>query len=129
MGERRFQELLEWLKKTSKKTSKEESSKEESVVVKKIRELVQKDKCVLKKYREDAGYKGQAAIHIAICRESIAILNTLLVTDKVTVKDMLRIKATGKKFKKTAMLGELPLVVAALTLNKGKTLSRYDLST
>jgi len=118
MGERRFQELLEWLKKTSTG---------ENVVVKEIRELVQKDKCVLTK-QQNAGYKGQAAIHIAICRESIAILNTLLVTDKVTVKDMLRIKATGKKFKKTAMLGELPLVVAALTLNKGKTLSRYDLS-
>ena len=37
--------------------------------------------------------------------------------------NMLQQSATGKKFKKTSMMGELPLIVAALTLNLGMFIS------
>lgn len=66
----------------------------------------------------DKKYKGQTPLHLAICKERDDIVKEMI--EKLEVKDWEKICATGKEFKTTAMLGEIPLSVAALTLNTGK---------
>lgn len=70
--------------------------------------------------RDCAEYQGQTPLHIAICRGHIDIVEKMTLSmEKKQTNSMTECSATGTKFEKNAMLGELPLSVAALTLNTG----------
>lgn len=64
-------------------------------------------------------YRGQTALHIAITGRDIEVADELLRKGKElgVIGDILGTCATGSRFGNTVMLGELPLLVAALTLN------------
>ncbi|KAL4233808.1 hypothetical protein ACF0H5_008486 [Mactra antiquata] len=64
-------------------------------------------------------YKGQTALHIAITGQDIEVAEELLKQgkDRGVNERILATCATGSRFQNTVMLGELPLFVAALTLN------------
>lgn len=64
-------------------------------------------------------YRGQTALHIAITGEDIEVTETLLQRAKElgVIESVLSNGATGSRFENTVMLGEIPLLVAALTLN------------
>ncbi|XP_052806094.1 transient receptor potential cation channel subfamily V member 5-like [Mya arenaria] len=66
-------------------------------------------------------YRGQTALHIAITDGNIQVINTLLTCGnhqgKIKLNKVFSTQATGTRFENTVMLGELPLAVAALTLN------------
>lgn len=65
----------------------------------------------------DSKDKGQTPLHIAICRGHIPIVQRMLEESKE--RKWHEICATGTIFDKSAMSGQLPLTVAALTLNPG----------
>jgi len=60
---------------------------------------------------------------MVICKENIDLIERVLMLRPAENANMLQQSATGKKFKKTSMMGELPLIVAALTLNLGMFIS------
>ncbi|XP_053408281.1 transient receptor potential cation channel subfamily V member 6-like [Mercenaria mercenaria] len=64
-------------------------------------------------------YRGQTALHIAITGEDIEVTDALLRKGKElgVLDNILTACATGSRFENTVMLGEIPLIVAALTLN------------
>ena len=64
-------------------------------------------------------YRGQTALHIAVTGEDIEVTEGLLRKGKElkVLENILSASATGSRFENTVMLGELPLIVAALTLN------------
>ncbi|XP_060606506.1 transient receptor potential cation channel subfamily V member 6-like [Ruditapes philippinarum] len=64
-------------------------------------------------------YRGQTALHIAVTGEDIAVTDGLLRKGKElgVLENILSASAIGTRFENTVMLGEIPLIVAALTLN------------
>lgn len=64
-------------------------------------------------------YRGQTVLHIAITGEDMDFSSLLLRKAKEhrVIDNMLQSTATGTRFENTVMLGELPLLVAVLTLN------------
>ena len=66
-------------------------------------------------------YRGQTALHIAITQGNLEIIELILSkTENFGAgkkRNLLHQIATGSKFVNTCMMGELPLTVAALTLN------------
>lgn len=73
--------------------------------------------------RCDDKYRGQTILHVAICKENLPLVRKILdlpteKKDNEHLKAVLSCEATGTKFKKSLMLGGLPLIVAALTLNR-----------
>lgn len=75
---------------------------------------------------EHGKYEGQTVLHIVICRESEECINLVFnqLSADTNGKKLLRQPATGTEFRKSVMLAELPLGVAALTLNSGKFLKK-----
>ena len=65
-------------------------------------------------------YRGQTALHIVVSKGNLAGAEALLAEiDEQSERDtLLEIRATGLRFERTVMEGELALHVAALTLNK-----------
>ena len=89
----------------------------------KITSIIRTHPDVLLESNKDANYKGQTALHMVICKENIDLIERVLMLRPAENANMLQQSATGKKFKKTSMMGELPLIVAALTLNLGMFIS------
>ena len=89
----------------------------------KITSIIRTHPDVLLESNKDANYKGQRALHMVICKENIDLIERVLMLRPAENANMLQQSATGKKFKKTSMMGELPLIVAALTLNLGMFIS------
>ena len=76
---------------------------------------------LLTESRQSDEYRGQTALHIAITDGNVSVAETLLhyaeKQGKHVLSSVLSTEATGTRFENTVMLGELPLAVAALTLN------------
>lgn len=78
-----------------------------------------------------AKYRGQTPFHMAVCKGNVSLVNKLLEALRNRGEDykkLMEIRATGGVFENTAMMGELPLTVAALTGNIG-TCSFFVLQT
>lgn len=80
-----------------------------------VQTIINEDRSAVTREREDDDYEGQTPLHIAICKENIPFIK--LIMKHVQSEDLDK-QATGRKFQKTGMMGELPLIVAALTLNQ-----------
>ncbi|XP_022290941.2 transient receptor potential cation channel subfamily V member 3-like [Crassostrea virginica] len=63
-----------------------------------------------------SGFEGQTPLHVAIARDNYkAVQNILTVGKKYKLlPELLRKESTGYKFRRTVLLGQLPLTVAAL---------------
>ena len=61
-------------------------------------------------------FKGQTPLHVAIVKGNLENVENILLAAKEnkTIETLLGISATGKKFRKTVLMGQLPLSVAAL---------------
>lgn len=69
----------------------------------------------------DKKCEGQSPLHLAICKGKDDIVKVIIDQLKADgVKDWAEICAIDEELKETVMLGEIPLSVAALTLNTGK---------
>ena len=74
--------------------------------------------------RVNTEYAGQTALHMAVTKGNIWVVNTLL--KKLSSKDhrskkasLMKRLAVGKLFTNTVMMAELPLSIAAVMCNKG----------
>ncbi|KAK3592749.1 hypothetical protein CHS0354_016505 [Potamilus streckersoni] len=84
--------------------------------------------CLLKKFHKlitsnraaSDHFSGQTPLHMAICKGKSYEVRSLIEAakeSKVRLGKLFSKRATGKEFKNTAMMGELPLSIAALTGN------------
>ena len=82
--------------------------------------LLLKDRSDKLQLKKDFG--GQTPLHVAIAREKYkAVQNILAVGEKYKIlPKLLRKKSTGKKFRNTVLMGQLPLTVAALVCKNNK---------
>lgn len=69
---------------------------------------------------QDKGFEGQTPLHVIICNGDVGVVEQML---KLLKPEWSKQMATGKKFKKSAMMGQLPLSVAALTFNTRECLN------
>lgn len=86
---------------------------------------------VLQNRQFSAKYRGQTPFHMAVCKGNVLLVNKMLAAldrCKEDYTNVMEIRATGVVFENTAMMGELPLTVAALTGNIG-TFSFFALQT
>lgn len=71
---------------------------------------------------ESKKFTGQTPLHMAVCKGNTWLVETMLdrLDDKKIPKHGLwSARATGITFLNTAMMGEIPLTIAALTKNEG----------
>ncbi|WAR05533.1 TRPV3-like protein [Mya arenaria] len=68
--------------------------------------------------RKDEKYYGHTAFHMAVCKNYQKLAKKMLDTiGRVDKEELFRECATGRNFKQTVMIGELPLFTAALSFN------------
>ncbi|XP_070188938.1 transient receptor potential cation channel subfamily V member 4-like [Littorina saxatilis] len=83
-----------------------------------IIKLIKKCPQLVTKQRKD-GYRGQTVLHILINRGQLEAVETVLNMAGSECSDyLMHVQSKGKHFEGTAMMGQLPLSVAALTFNK-----------
>lgn len=69
-------------------------------------------------------YTGQTPFHMAVCKGSKWLVRKMIEALKEKeLEEIWKSRATGTIFYNTAMMGELPLTVAALTTNTGNSFS------
>ena len=90
-----------------------------------VEKVIKENHSVLTQQNEEKKFYGQKPLHIAICRDNPDAVK--LIMKELTAQELLDHKATGKKFQKTTMMGEVPFIVAALTLNPSECIFNYFL--
>ncbi|KAH3797134.1 transient receptor potential cation channel subfamily V member 6-like [Dreissena polymorpha] len=81
-------------------------------------------KLLLQERSQDSKYAGQTPLHLAICKGNVWLVNNMLrelASDErysTWLRGVLEKRAYGTMFRNTVMMGELPLFISALTMNK-----------
>ncbi|KAL4218808.1 hypothetical protein ACF0H5_021396 [Mactra antiquata] len=86
--------------------------------------LLDKFPTLILQHRADTEYAGQTPLHMAVCKGNRRLVEVMLRhissgQKKYWKKPLLKRLACGSIFDNTAMSGQLPLSIAALTFNKG----------
>ncbi|XP_061196783.1 transient receptor potential cation channel subfamily V member 3-like [Saccostrea echinata] len=91
-----------------------------------VEDLLAKNAELVVTPRDNSDYNGQTALHVAIVIGNFEVVKILL--DFAEAKDMtgdlLNICANGSRFKNTALMGQLPLSVAALVMKENDSNSK-----
>lgn len=89
-------------------------------------------KLLLQERSQDSKYAGQTPLHLAICKGNVWLVNSMLyelASKNTWRRGVLEKRAYGTMFRNTVMMGELPLFIAALTMNKSESMFYFLIST
>lgn len=89
------------------------------LLISQLPDLIKEDR------RQSSKYTGQTPFHMAVCKGSKWLVKQMIaaLTKKELLAEIWKSRATGSIFYNTAMMGELPFTVAALTTNAGNNFS------